>query len=183
MKIQITKKEFKEKEPVYNDCYIFEYINKESQLVYPMIYNDIIANKKIEDFEINNFNYILRENYKENVQTLIEPLTLTKKVPPEILSKFYVNAYTLDSPFYKFLNRDLMKSCGKKYSSFIKILYKGMKEYSCKDLKLRLYRGGTISEKELNKIKEVLESKESKESKERKESKENKESKESKEGK
>ena len=45
---------------------------------------------------------------------------------------------------------------------FIKILYKGMKEYSCKDLKLRLYRGGTISEKELNKIKEVLESKESK---------------------
>ena len=32
---------------------------------------------------------------------LIEPLTICKKIPSEILSKFYVYAYSLETPFYK----------------------------------------------------------------------------------
>ena len=54
------------------------------------------------------------------MSNLIEPLTITKKVPPQILSKFYVRAYSLETPFYRNLNWDLMLLNGEKYFPFIK---------------------------------------------------------------
>jgi hypothetical protein len=91
---------------------------------------------------------------------LIEPLTITKKVPPQILSKFYVRAYSLETPFYRNLNWDLMLLNGEKYFPFIKALYQGMGDYCFKDLSVRLYRGARMSDDELNKITEVLNQKE-----------------------
>ena len=144
----------------YEKCYSFEYIKNSSQLIYPYLYNDIISNKEITDDEIYNFNYLLVEKFGNKMGDLIEPLTLCKKIPSEILSKFYVYAYSLETPFYRNLNWDLMMLNGNNYYPFIKTLYKGMGDYCFKDLSVRLYRGARMSEDELNKMKEVLNQKE-----------------------
>ena len=140
----------------YTKCYSFEYIKNSSQLIYLYLYNDIISNKEITDNEIYNFNYLLVEKFGNKMGDLIEPLTICKKIPSEILSKFYVYAYSLETPFYKNLNWDLMMLNGDKYYPFIKTLYKGMGDYCFKDLSVRLYRGAKMSDNELNKMMEVL---------------------------
>ena len=144
----------------YQNCYSFEYIKNSSQLIYPYLYNDIISNKETSDSEIYNFNHFLVEKFGSQMSDLIEPLTMSKKVPPEILSKFYVRAYSLETPFYRNLNWDLMLLNGDNYFPFIKTLYKGMGDYCFKDLSVSLYRGARMSENELNKMMEVLNQKE-----------------------
>ena len=86
-------------------------------------------------------------------------MKINNKIPPEILSKFYVYAYTLETPFYYNLNRDLMLFKGEKYYPFIKTLYQGMDYYHFKDLKSKLYRRARMSESEINKLKKVFENK------------------------
>ena len=113
-----------EKPKNYDSCYSFEYITNDSQLIYPSIYNEIISNKKLNEEEIESFNCFLKENFGDKIYELINPLSLTKNTPSEILSKFYVYAYTLETPFYYNLNRDLMLFKGEKYYPFIKTLYK-----------------------------------------------------------
>ena len=145
----------------YNDCFSFEYITEDSQLIYPSIYNEIITNKKIEENEINNFNCFLKKNFGQHLYNLIKPLNLQliKNIPIEIISKYYVCAYSSESHFYRILNYDLMLFKGEKYYPFIKTLYKGMNYYNYKDLKTPLYRGTTLSDCEINKLKEVLNNK------------------------
>ena len=138
----------------YEKCYSFEYIENGAQLIYPHLYNEIIANKKVEDNDIYKFNYFLVQKF--SLSELIEPLTIIKNLNPIILSKFYVRAYSLETPFYRNLNWDLMMLNGENYFPFIKVLYQGMQKYCFKDLSIKLYRGGRISENELNKMKAVL---------------------------
>ena len=95
----------------YEKCYTFEYIKNGAQLIYPHLYNEIISNKKIEDNEIYKFNHFLVEKF--SLSDLIEPLTIIKNINPIILSKFYVRAYSLETPFYRNLNYDLMMLNGK----------------------------------------------------------------------
>ena len=144
----------------YENCYSFEYIKNSSQLIYPYLYNDIISNKGISDNEIYNFNHFLVEKFGSQMSDLIEPLTMSKKVPVQILSKFYVRAYSLETPFYRNLNWDLMLLNGDNYYPFIKTLYQGMGDYCFKDLSVKLYRGARMSEDELNKMMDVLNEKE-----------------------
>ena len=144
----------------YENCYSFEYIKNSSQLIYPYLYNDIISNKKMTDDEIHKFNYFLVEKFGDQMSDLIEPLTITKEVPSQILSKFYVRAYSLETPFYRNLNWDLMQLNGDNYFPFIKTLYQGMGDYCFKDISVILYRGAIMSEDELNKMTEVLNKKE-----------------------
>ena len=138
----------------YEKCYSFEYIENGAQLIYPHLYNEIITNKKIEDSEINKFNHFLVEKF--SLSNLIEPLTIIKNLNPKVLSKFYVRAYSLETPFYRNLNWDLMMLNGENYFPFIKILYQGMQNFCFKDLSIKLYRGAKISENELNKMKDTL---------------------------
>ena len=86
-------------------------------------------------------------------------MKINNKIPPEILSKFYVYAYTLETPFYYNLNRDLMLFKGENYYPFIKTLYQGMDYYHFKDIKSKLYRRTRMSESEINKLKKALENK------------------------
>lgn len=153
------KKEALKKPTNYDSCYSFEYITNDCQLIYPSIYNEIITNKKIEREEIESFNCFLKENFGDKINELIKPLNLTKNIPPEILSKYYVYAYSLETPFYHILNRDLMLLKGEKYYPFIKTLYKGMNYYHYKDLESPLYRRSRISEEEIKRLEEILKNK------------------------
>ena len=66
-----------------------------------------------------------------------------------ILAKYYLHLYTLESDFFRNLNKELSKGNFDKYKQYIFILYAALnKGYfrSCSDCKL--YRGGTLSEEE-----------------------------------
>ena len=161
LKIKSSTKIIKEidKPDNYDECYSFEYIKEDSQLIYPSIYNEIISNKEINSKEFDSFNNFLNSNFGESIFKLIEPLKINNKIPSEILSKFYVYAYTLETPFYYNLNRDLMLFKGEKYYPFIKTLYQGMNYYHFKDIKSKLYRRARMSESEINKLKQALKNK------------------------
>ena len=80
-----------------------------------------------------------------------------KKIPIEILSKYYIRLYTINSNFYKNLNKDLGTNKIDKYLTFIKVLYEGLKLKSFPlALDKVLYRGSKISISELEKIKSYL---------------------------
>ena len=71
------------------------------------------------------------------------------------MGKFYLYLYTIESPFYKDLNRDLEEGKFDKYRIYIYILYsclnKGLfKSYNKTDV----YRGGALSKAEFNNLME-----------------------------
>ena len=83
-----------------------------------------------------------------------------KNIPIEILSKYYARLYTIESDFYRNLNRDLGLNRMNNYLPYIQVLYEGVK---FKSLPLAsdkiLYRGSKISTNEITKIKDYLQNK------------------------
>ena len=83
-----------------------------------------------------------------------------KKVPIEILWKFYERLYTSDSNYYKNIKKDIRLNKKEKYLPYIKTLYEGVKLES---LPLAsdniLYRGSIISNEELKNIQSSLKKK------------------------
>ena len=80
-----------------------------------------------------------------------------KNIPIEILSKFYARLYTINSDFYKNINKELRLNKIDNYILFIKTLYEGIK---LKALPLSsdkiLYRGAKIYNSEIDKIYDYL---------------------------
>ena len=46
-------------------------------------------------------------------------------IPIELLSKYYIRAYTIESNFYKNINKELGSNKKESHLSFIKVLYEG----------------------------------------------------------
>ena len=137
----------------YKDCYTFEYIDNDYKLIFPFLYNNIMKNAKVDNKEIKTTNKYILENYGQNKQinSLIVPLLKTENIPENILSKFWARIYTVESPFYRNLNNNLMKLKSKDYNSYIQILYLGLKEFEYKGNNI-LYRGTNISDYEITNL-------------------------------
>ena len=135
----------------YKDCYSFEYIDNENKLIFPYLYNQIMQSSKINFDEIKDTNRYLLEKYGKIVKLkkLVIPLLSMENIPYNIIAKFWGRIYTLNCPFYKNLNNDLMKLNNKDYNTYVQLIYKGLKEfeYNGNDL---LYRGTNISDKEMD---------------------------------
>ena len=155
---EILEKEF------YRDNEVqltFEYIDRKDKLMLPMFFKAVISDLKKDNLE--NYTKSLYNTYSgENneIKKLLGSITSMKEIPIEILSKFYIRLYTIDSDFYKNLNKDLGMNKVNKYLSFIKVLYEGLKLRSFPlASKKVLYRGSKISNNELVKIKNFLNNK------------------------
>ena len=137
----------------YKDCYTFEYIDNDYKLIFPFLYNNIMKNAKVDNKEIKTTNKYILENYGQNKQinSLIVPLLKTENIPENVLSKFWARIYTVESPFYRNLNNNLMKLKSKDYNSYIQILYLGLKEFEYKGNNI-LYRGTNISDYEITNL-------------------------------
>ena len=138
----------------------FEYIDNKAQLALPILYKSLIEttpNNKIE-----NYTRLLYKKYSKNkhIKELFEQIVYLEDIPIELLSKFYIRAYTIDSDFYRDINKDLGLNKKENYLPFIKILYEGIK-FKAFPLASNniLYRGSKISIDELNKIKHYLNNK------------------------
>ena len=139
----------------------FEYIDCREKLLLPMFFKTLISSIKNEN--INMYTNSLYNTYSKDskdIKILLDTIISMKNIPIEILSKYYARLYTIESNFYRNLNKELGLNQIKNYLSFIKVLYEGVK---LKALPLAsdiiLYRGSKISNQEITKINNYLKNK------------------------
>ena len=137
---------------------IFEYIDCKEKLAFPMFYESLIEVKPNDNFE--DFTKQLYIKYSKNnkeIEELLEPIINMQKIPLELLSKYYSRIYTTETDFYRDLNNDLRLKNTNNYLPYIKVLYEGVKLDSLSlSTNKKLYRGGRLSNTEINKINEFI---------------------------
>ena len=114
------------KQKSYDGLFTFQYLNKTTDFLAPALFKDIISMEKINESEKQDFNnYILSFNNKL-LNELFTCLKYFKYIPIEILCKYWIRAYTIESQFYKNLNIDLTgEHMRHEYKTYIKALYFG----------------------------------------------------------
>ena len=139
----------------------FEYIDNKNKLLLPLYFKAIIDKTLLDDGK--KFIYFLDRKYSKNnykLKVILDFLKSKSVVPIDILSKKFVELYTIESDFYKDLNKDLRLNKAKEYLPYIKTLYEGIK---IKALPLSsdnmLYRGTQISKIEIEKLRKNFEKK------------------------
>ena len=131
----------------------FEYLDNNNKML-PLYYKALIDLSPIED--IQKYTKYLYDTYSignKRVKQLLEPIKEATNIPIEILSKYYVRLYTIESDLYKDIDNDLKLSKFAKHLPYIKTLYEGVR---LKSLPLSndyiLYGGCKISIDEINKL-------------------------------
>jgi hypothetical protein len=139
----------------------FEYIDSQAKLTLPLFYKtliDIEPSDKVEKYTNEIYEKYSKEN--KDINELLTQIKSLKDIPTELLSKYYIRAYTMESNFYTDINKDLGLNKKENHLPFIKTLYEGTK---LKSLSLAsnntLYRGAKIANDEINKIKHYLKNK------------------------
>jgi hypothetical protein len=84
-----------------NNNFSFEYIQESRQLILPLYLTDFLGIPNQN--EIKDFNIFVLKNFSinENIKELIEQLLLKSKVPLQIMIKYWLRAYTIESAFYR----------------------------------------------------------------------------------
>ena len=150
--------EIKVRNQISRDLYSgaqFTCLSSLEELAYPILICKCINCSLIEKGELENMQKILIKNYPDLKHYIKPSQEKDILIPYNILGKFYLYLYTIESPFHKDLNRDLEEGKFDKYRIYIYILYsclnKGLfKSYNKTDL----YRGGTLSKAEFNNLME-----------------------------
>ena len=147
------------KEEEKNDL-TFEYIDRKEKLVLPLYYKSLIEISENDNIEAYTEYLYKKYSSNEEIKNLLSSIISIPDIPIELLSKYYARVYTIESDFYKDLNKDLRESRKENYITFIKILYEGVR---LKSLPLAnnkiLYRGSKIANKEIERIKKSLKEK------------------------
>ena len=145
----------------YSNCFVFEYVDNIDKLILPSIYNELDELSNINNNEIDEFNKFFIENhYIKKYDNLMLPLLKFTHVPYEIISKFWIRSYTIESTFYKKLNNQLMLNSLDNYNPFIKMMYKGLQLKSfnlCSNCEL--YRFALVNNNEIELLKDYFKKK------------------------
>ena len=138
----------------------FEHIDSNQKLALPLFYKALIEKAPTDNIE--KYTESLYTKYADSSYDLKELLTSIKTmndIPIELLCKYYARVYTIESDFYRNINRDLSEKQAKKYEylPFIKVLYEGVKLQALTIANdSELYQGSIISQTEINIIKKCL---------------------------
>ena len=136
------------------DSFNFEIISEKNQLILPLYFSNYLEIPNEEDIQKFNENILKAYGKSSQIKELFSLLKNVKEIPHEILSKYYVRAYTAESNFYKEMNLSLMKNDKNKYVTYIRMLYEGVKIKSLKNNSNKiLYRGALMSKTELDNLK------------------------------
>ena len=147
-----NKEENKVRNQMSNDINVdaqFYYMSNLGEMAYPLLMAKNIKSNLINKNELEEFQKYCIKIYPEMKQFIKPSEEKNIYVPYNILAKYYLHLYTLESNFFRNLNEELSKGNFDKYRQYIFILYIALnKGYfrSCNDCKL--YRGGTLSEEE-----------------------------------
>lgn len=119
---------------------------------------EIESSDKVEKYTNEIYEKFSKES--KDINELLTQIKSLKDIPIELLSKYYIRAYTMESIFYTDINKDLGLNKKQNHLPFIKTLYEGTK---LKSLSLasnnKLYRGAKIANDEIDKIKHYLKKK------------------------
>ena len=151
----------KEKQKDFSGLQTFSYLNERDKLILPSFFKDIIDHEKINYSEISTLiEFMLTKFGNDKMSKLLKGMILFNDIPEPILSKFFARAYTLESPFYDIMNKNLMNKNYNIYSTYIKLLYKGIvnKSYAPKT-NCPLYRGTRLEKFEVDMLKKMLKEK------------------------
>ena len=137
-----------------NEKFNFECVKEINQLILPLFFSDYLNIPTPK--EIQSFNQFISVNsgINEDIYNLTSQIEGAKNIPIEILSKFWVRIYTIESDFYSLMNGKLLENKFQEYLTYIQVLYEGVnkKALKAKYNNNKLYRGGIISKKEYNKL-------------------------------
>ena len=135
----------------------FEFIDCIEKLQLPLFFKcliDTASNDNMEEYTNLLYNTYSKDN--DELKKLLDSIISMKNIPIELLSKYFARLYTIESDFYKDINKDLGLNKIEKNLSFIKTLYEGVK---LKSLSLAsntiLYKGSQISNEEVKKINHI----------------------------
>ena len=136
----------------------FEYIDSKEKLMLPLYFKSLIDDAKID--EVDKYTKYLYDIYSKesySLKKLFGPIRFIPNIPIEIISKYYIRAYTSTSNFHTNINRDLGVNKIDKYITMIKTLYEGVKLSALPMANNEiLFRGANISNDEIKKIKSYL---------------------------
>ena len=143
--------------PLSEDVFTFEDIKTINDLILPVKLADFIEGPSYKDVKCFNKFVINKFGDNNEVGYLLNQLLLDKKIPEEILVKYWLRLYTLKSHFYEEMNKYLLKKMGPDYDIYIKALYFGLKKGHFKShIEDTLYSGSIISLKELQFLKSKI---------------------------
>ena len=135
----------------------FKYANNLSDITLPIILIEIIKKNLISDIDIINFKKFIFAKYpeKKEIIKLVKP-SLEKNVyiPLKKRAKFLLRLYTLNTDFYRNLDKYLTNYDGFGfYKVFILILFNSIQSKNFKSyVKGKLYRRALMSNSEMNEI-------------------------------
>ena len=150
----------KEEEKEEDNRFSFEYIKDSKDLIFPLTFIEFMDTPS--KFEIIDFNEYLLDKYSKfsKMNELISQLLIEVKIPFPILVKYWIRAYTLQTPFYYEMNKSLERNERNDYDTYIRVLYQGLlTKIITPSIESELYRGALINLAEIDKLKEALNSK------------------------
>ena len=143
-----------------DEIFSFEYIKESKEQIFPLFLADHVEYPTKD--EIFKFNKFLLDKFSSSKEfkLLIQQLFVNIKIPCEILIKYYLRAWTLESSFYKEMNYCLNRHLGKDYETYIKVVYHGLLNGCIHPANERKVFGGTrIKKIELDYIKNAFKNK------------------------
>lgn len=132
---------------------IFEKIEKNEQILPHIYYQQLL--EPLTKEEIHNFNQYLINSY--GMEEFIGQLEDVPQMPNEVICKYWIRAYTLDTNFNKIMRHKLQKKKGKFFCPFIKMIYEGIENKSLTPkYDIVLYKSSMISSYELQRLEKCL---------------------------
>ena len=107
------------------DKVYFESILNQNQLILPLFFSKYI--KKPTESQIKKFNNYLLKNYSSNqeIKNLIEQLIGVENIPYEILYKYWLKAFSIESKLREEITKELKINNFKDFLVFVSIMYEG----------------------------------------------------------
>ena len=136
-----------------NEKFIFEYCSSIESLYLPLNYHQLMSRPSNE--EILKFNFFLHENYLDlNNNDILKLLNQTFKncIPIELIVKYWLRLYSFNE-FSDEVNKELREQIGNKFDVYVRLLYYSLnKRYIQPVINKNFFRGGIISNKEIDTI-------------------------------
>ena len=136
-----------------NEKFIFEYCSSIESLYLPLNYHQLMSRPSNE--EILKFNFFLHENYLDlNNNDILKLLNQTFKncIPIELIVKYWLRLYSFNE-FSDEVNKELREQVGNKFDVYVRLLYYSLnKRYIQPVINKNFFRGGIISNKEIDTI-------------------------------
>jgi hypothetical protein len=145
---------------IYENEFTFERIEKYEELILPTFFSYLM--NEVTKTEILYFNNFIKMNYpnNESIQNLINQLEENKYISKNIICKYWLHIYSLETNFYKDVNEKLRVKKGDFYYPLIKMCYEMVKKgYLTPIINKKLYRGTKLGITEYEYINKFIKNK------------------------